>query len=660
MMWAAASAKFAQLVGLLLLAGLPAFWFGVWQPSAPPGTGRAGRLLGPAFVGGAVIIIALAADLIRILGPLLAGMDPSGQLALVLSFMRNTEVGRWFAVRPMAVAGYLVFLIISVRVADQEGGDGSLPGLLKGTLASWALLVVASISMAGHAAVNIGPALGGLIDGVHVVATVLWAGSLLGMAVVPWFQEAEPGRGESEAGEALPRRAGEGRATDFEAGSPGGARRVLQVLERVSRIGLLAVLVLSASGFVLAAAHVFSPAVAAGSVYGRSLVLKLILFAGLVAIAAMNRFRHVPALRRAVGAAKDREALQPHATGSVGLGSAVPSVLWKLRRSVRAEAALVIGVLAATGMLTQVWPPSTPGMLTDTNRWEQRLGPWDVAFTLSPGPNATVRMELAVAEAESGRPVVLDGIRLGMDMETHVMGVVPPKLVMTEPGVYEASTYLIMPGRWQIDVALRKGEQEQAFSVFADARDVPLTDRAPLQIVLKGRFLGPLGLAFALLVAGAGVWIVVHWAPVFRENGGMAAVASGVLFFLGGVFWIVHLAVNPTMYMANPVQASPSVAEQARPLYEAHCASCHGETGRGDGPQAAGLRPPPADFVVHVGHHREGEFFWIITHGRRGTAMPAFQSVLTEEERWLLTRYVRELGFAGREAARESRSTPDP
>ena len=122
-----------------------------------------------------------------------------------------------------------------------------------------------------------------------------------------------------------------------------------------------------------------------------------------------------------------------------------------------------------------------------------------------------------------------------------------------------------MPGRWQIDVALKEGGQEHAFTVFADARDVPLTDRAPMQIVLKGRLLGPLGLAFALFVASAGVWIVAHWAPVFKENGGMAAVASGVLFFLGGVFWIVHLAVNPTMYMANPVQASPSVAEQARP-----------------------------------------------------------------------------------------------
>ena len=300
-MWAAASAKFAQLVGLLLLVGLPAFWFIVWQPPLPRGTRGAGRLLGPAFVGAAVIVIALVADLVRILAPLLGGLDAAGQLSLALAFMRSTEVGRWFAVRLPAVVGCLVFLVMSVRIADGKEGDGSLPMLLRGTLGAWSLLIVASISMAGHAAVNIGPALGGLIDGIHVVATVMWAGTLIGLAVFPWFQIGKSG---VEAAEGQPLRSGQ--AETSAAVSTEDARRVLAVFERVSRIGLLAVLVLSASGFVLAAAHAFSPAVAAGSVYGRSLALKLALFGGLVAIAAGNRFRHVPALRRAV-AGLDRE-----------------------------------------------------------------------------------------------------------------------------------------------------------------------------------------------------------------------------------------------------------------------------------------------------------------------------------------------------------------
>ncbi|CAG1008321.1 hypothetical protein MYXO_03713 [Myxococcaceae bacterium] len=33
-------------------------------------------------------------------------------------------------------------------------------------------------------------------------------------------------------------------------------------------------------------------------------------------------------------------------------------------------------------------------------------------------------------------------------------------------------------------------------------------------------------------------------------------------------------------------------------LYALHCASCHGPGGRGDGPNAAGLDPPPGDLTT--------------------------------------------------------------
>lgn len=40
---------------------------------------------------------------------------------------------------------------------------------------------------------------------------------------------------------------------------------------------------------------------------------------------------------------------------------------------------------------------------------------------------------------------------------------------------------------------------------------------------------------------------------------------------------------------------TPAVLEQGRVLYKAHCIACHGETGRGDGPAAGVLKPPPRD-----------------------------------------------------------------
>lgn len=51
-----------------------------------------------------------------------------------------------------------------------------------------------------------------------------------------------------------------------------------------------------------------------------------------------------------------------------------------------------------------------------------------------------------------------------------------------------------------------------------------------------------------------------------------------------------------------PVEAMPDAAEGAV-LYAEHCAACHGETGKGDGPSAAGMRPAPSDLTRIAARH---------------------------------------------------------
>ncbi len=97
----------------------------------------------------------------------------------------------------------------------------------------------------------------------------------------------------------------------------------------------------------------------------------------------------------------------------------------------------------------------------------------------------------------------------------------------------------------------------------------------------------------------------------------------------------------------------PPDLRHAAAVYAAQCAACHGADGRGDGPAAKGLEPPPANF-----HDRERMaqrsvygLYSTITLGVSGTAMTAYRT-LGDAERWALAFYVANLGSADGEAQR--------
>jgi high-affinity iron transporter len=69
--------------------------------------------------------------------------------------------------------------------------------------------------------------------------------------------------------------------------------------------------------------------------------------------------------------------------------------------------------------------------------------------------------------------------------------------------------------------------------------------------------------------------------------------------------------------------------------------SCHGETGAGDGPAANGLTPPPGklDDRSRLAGASPLDFYRRITIGVAGTAMPAFESTLSTDDRWAAALY---------------------
>jgi high-affinity iron transporter len=85
---------------------------------------------------------------------------------------------------------------------------------------------------------------------------------------------------------------------------------------------------------------------------------------------------------------------------------------------------------------------------------------------------------------------------------------------------------------------------------------------------------------------------------------------------------------------------APSLSRGAE-IYQANCAGCHGTVGRGDGPEGAGLDPPPANLAdgAALGGVSPLDYFRRISIGTAGTAMPAFEGRLPAEDRWAVALY---------------------
>ncbi|MCS7082074.1 MAG: c-type cytochrome [Bacteroidetes bacterium] len=102
---------------------------------------------------------------------------------------------------------------------------------------------------------------------------------------------------------------------------------------------------------------------------------------------------------------------------------------------------------------------------------------------------------------------------------------------------------------------------------------------------------------------------------------------------------------------------TPELIAKGAQLYQVNCASCHGETGEGNGPAGLRLNPRPRNFKVDpfkYGTSIAG-LHGVLTNGIPGTSMPAF-NWLSEEERYALVHYLRAEMIPNPEP--ESGSTP--
>lgn len=129
-----------------------------------------------------------------------------------------------------------------------------------------------------------------------------------------------------------------------------------------------------------------------------------------------------------------------------------------------------------------------------------------------------------------------------------------------------------------------------------------------------------------------------------------ATVAGAWLVVIGAVAVTSAQAQGPWVAppeaktVKNPQAAKkndPKEIAEGKKIADTNCVSCHGASGKGDGPAAAALPVKPADWTSErVQKETDGELFWKISNGRG--SMPPWKH-LPEKDRWELVNYLRSL-----------------
>ncbi|HUE77019.1 MAG TPA: c-type cytochrome [Longimicrobiales bacterium] len=116
---------------------------------------------------------------------------------------------------------------------------------------------------------------------------------------------------------------------------------------------------------------------------------------------------------------------------------------------------------------------------------------------------------------------------------------------------------------------------------------------------------------------------------------------------------VATLVLLAAPVLAGPAPASaqePAADHPGKPVYDQWCAGCHGVEGDGEGPSAAWMLPRPRDFTDALYQIRttpsgqlptDADILRMIDEGMPGTAMPGWESQLSQRQRNDLVNYLK-------------------
>jgi mono/diheme cytochrome c family protein len=119
----------------------------------------------------------------------------------------------------------------------------------------------------------------------------------------------------------------------------------------------------------------------------------------------------------------------------------------------------------------------------------------------------------------------------------------------------------------------------------------------------------------------------------------LAVIAGAIVYaIVQNLPWTVPAEAKQ---ITNPLQTSDAALQSIRPIYLDKCATCHGNTGKGDGHDSSRYNPSPTNFTdaKQMNSVTDGELFYKLSEGHR--PMPAFKKRLSEDQRWRLVLLLR-------------------
>ena len=599
-------ARWLVFMGALLLAGGASFQLAVAGPAVlrPESPRRLRRLWArnsSSLSAAALALLALAS-----IAQLAVQTSAIHELPLggiighpVVSVLTETDWGHLWLWRAALVAAVAAVTYAQVRLAQSSAAGG--PGRAVETrLALLSLCAAAGIlttlALTSHAAATTAvrtPAI--LNDLLHLAAAAVWVGGLAYLLLVA--------------------------ITISSLAGPQRRRTLASVVPRFSVMAGLAAATLAVTGAYSAWAQV-TIVQALATPYGAALLAKMALVGVLLALAAVNLLWVRPRLARDDAAAR-----------------------W-LRRFVGLEVAAAVLVVLAVGFLTALEPArqvaSRQGLgQPDFIAFQDIVEGTDITLDIEPGAVGPNRFTVTLADRlgapiDDATDVSVRVTYLDSDLGQQILSASP-----SGQGVYLVDEARIsIAGPWQAELVVRRPDAFDARTAFrfeitaAASGSGAIAPSPETGQALLGAGLAALGILFLAVGMPLGGLFTLRGATVMTP-GAVGLLAGAALLFGSD---IIGTAPNPSR---NPFPPNTESLEIGTRIYSETCATCHGTEGRGDGPAAADLEPPPADLAIHVPLHPDADLFDFVSEGIPGTAMVALGSRLTDDEIWHVINYIK-------------------